>query len=99
VGMIINLKHAGAPERLTVKTGPPGPGPRDQPLLRAPVLAANALHYSCVRFYGYMGERDSLHKRRKRSKEVDETQQEEFHVPVQEPRVSTRLMTIRRTAL
>jgi hypothetical protein len=73
VGMIINLKHAGAPERLTVKAGSPGPGPRDQLLLHAPVLAANALHDSYASFYGYMGERDSLHKRRKRSKEVDET--------------------------
>jgi len=27
VGMIINLKHSGAPKRLTVQVEPPGPGP------------------------------------------------------------------------
>ena len=78
VGMIINLKHAGAPKRLTVEVKPPGPGPRDQPLRRAPVLATNALHGSYESSYEYMGERDSSYKRRKRSKEADETRQEAF---------------------
>jgi hypothetical protein len=79
LGMIVNLKHAGAPKRLTVKFEPPGPGPRDQPLLSAPVLATNALHDSDESFYGYMGERNSLHKRRKCSRVTDETEQEIFH--------------------
>jgi hypothetical protein len=79
LGMIINLKHAGAPKRVTVKVEPPGPGPRDQPLLSAPVLATNTLHDSDESFYGYMGERDSLHKRRKCSRVADETEQEAFH--------------------
>ena len=78
VGMIINLKHDGAPKKLIIKVEPPGPGPRDQPMLRAPVLATNALHDSYESSYEYMGERDSLHKRRKCSREADETEQEAF---------------------
>ncbi|KAH8663700.1 hypothetical protein BGZ60DRAFT_432828 [Tricladium varicosporioides] len=99
VGMIIDLKYARAPKRLTVKVEPPGTGPRDQPLLRAPVLAANALHDSYESFYGYMGERDSLHKRRKCSREADETEHEVFQRSIQDSRVTTRSMTLRRTAV
>jgi hypothetical protein len=99
VGMIIDLKYARAPKMLTVKVEPPGPGPRDQPLPRAPVLAANALHDSYESFYGYMGERDSLHKRRICSREADETVQEVFQGSVQDSRVTTRSMTLRRTAV
>jgi hypothetical protein len=79
LGMIINLKHASAPERQTVKVEPPGPDPRDQPLLNAPVLATNALYDSDESFYGYMGEGDSSHKRRKCSRVADETAQKAFH--------------------
>jgi hypothetical protein len=79
LGMIINLKQAGAPKRQTVKVKPPGPDPRDQPLLNAPVLAINALYDSDESFYGYMGERGSLHKRRKCSRVADETEQKTCH--------------------
>jgi len=79
LGIIIHLKHAGAPKRPAVQLEPPGPGPRDQPLLSASVLATNALHDSDESFCGYMGERGSLHKRRKCSREADETEQEAFH--------------------
>ncbi|CZR63633.1 uncharacterized protein PAC_13530 [Phialocephala subalpina] len=99
VGMIINLKRAGAPKRLTVEVEPPGPGPRDQPLLRAPVLATNALHDSHDSSYGYMGERDSSYKRRKCSREAGETEQEAFQKSVQDSQVTTRSMTLRRTAV
>jgi hypothetical protein len=97
--MIINLKHAGGPKRLTVKVEPPGPGPQDQLLLRAPVLATNALHNSYESSYGYMGERDPLHKRRKCSREVDETEQKAFQGLVQGSQVTTRSMRLRHTAV
>jgi hypothetical protein len=79
LGMIINLKHASTPERQTVKVEPPGPDPQNHPLLNAPVLATNALYDSDESFYGYMGEGDSSHKRRKCSSVADETEQKAFH--------------------
>ena len=97
--MIINLKHAGAPKRLTVKVEPPGPGPRDQLLRRASVLATNALHDSYESSYGYLDERDSLHKRQKCSREADETEQNIFQGSVQDSQVTTRSMMLRRTAV
>lgn len=99
MGIIINLKHAGAPKRLTVKVEPLGPGPRDQQLRRAPVLTTNTLYDSYESFYGYMGERDSLHKRRKCAREADEIEQETFQGSVQDSQVTTRSMTLRRTAV
>ena len=74
MGIIIGLKHARAPKRLTVKVKPPGLGPRDQPLLRALVLATNTLYNSYKSSYGYIGERDSLYKRRKCFREADKTE-------------------------
>ncbi|KFY31263.1 hypothetical protein V493_01255 [Pseudogymnoascus sp. VKM F-4281 (FW-2241)] len=76
MGMITNVKHAGAPKRLTIKVEPPGPGPRDQPLQRAPVVGTNALHDAYGSSYSYMGALDSLHKRRKCFSEADETEQD-----------------------
>ena len=99
VGMITNPKHVGAPKRLTIKVEPPGPGPRDQPLRRAPVVATNALHDAYGSSYRYMGELDSLHKRRKCSRDADETEQETFQGSVQDSQVTTRSMTIRRTTV
>jgi hypothetical protein len=78
LGMIINLERVGAPKRPTVRVGLPGPGPRDQPLLHAPVLAANAPHDSYDSFNECMGERDSLNKRRKFYREADDPEQEVF---------------------
>lgn len=49
--------------------------------------------------YGYIGERDSLHKRRKCSREANETEQETFRGSVQDSQVTTRSMTLRRTAV
>jgi hypothetical protein len=99
MAMIINLKHAGALKWLMVNVEPPGPGPRDQPLLRAPVLDTNALHDSYESSHGYTSEGASLHKRRKCSREADETEQEAFQGSVQDSQVTTRSMTVRRTAV
>ncbi|KAF4631565.1 hypothetical protein G7Y89_g6566 [Cudoniella acicularis] len=95
VGMIINPKDAGAPKRLNLKVEPRG----DQLLLRAPVLAANALCDSYEGLCGYMGKCGSLHKPPKCPREVDETEQEVFQGSVQDSRVTTRSMTLQRTAV
>ncbi|KFX99920.1 hypothetical protein V490_01571 [Pseudogymnoascus sp. VKM F-3557] len=63
--MIASLKHAGAPKRLTIKAVSPALGPRDQPLRRPPVVATNAPNSASGSFCRYMGEVQSLHKRRK----------------------------------
>ncbi|KAH6704221.1 hypothetical protein BKA61DRAFT_581455 [Leptodontidium sp. MPI-SDFR-AT-0119] len=95
VGAIINLKQGEAPKRVTVKVEPQGRSPRDQPLLRAPVLASNVLHDSYENSYGYMCQRDSLHKRRKKSKEADEI----FGGLDQGSQFTTRPTTLRRAAI
>jgi hypothetical protein len=97
VGMKINRKHAGATKRLAIKVEPPGPDSRDQPLLRAPVLATNALHDSYESSYGYMGVRDTLHKRQKCAREADETEQETFQGSAQDSHVTS--ITLRRPAV
>jgi hypothetical protein len=80
---------------VTVKVKPQGPSPRDQPLLRSPALASNVLHDSYENSYGYMCERDSLHKRRKFFREADEP----FEGLDQDSQVTTRPTTLRRTAI
>ncbi|PVH67591.1 hypothetical protein DL98DRAFT_543032 [Cadophora sp. DSE1049] len=84
-----------APKRVTVKVEPQGLSPRDQPLLRSPVLVSNVLHDSYENSYGYMCERDLLHKRRKKIREADET----FEGLDQDSQFTTRPTTLRRTAI
>ncbi|KFY03580.1 hypothetical protein V490_00130 [Pseudogymnoascus sp. VKM F-3557] len=66
---------------------------------KAPVVGTNALHDAYGSSYSYMGELDSLHKRRKSFREADETEQETFHGSVEDSLVTTRSMTFRRTAV
>ncbi|KFZ19882.1 hypothetical protein V502_03443 [Pseudogymnoascus sp. VKM F-4520 (FW-2644)] len=99
VDMITNLKHAGAPTRLTIEVEPPGLGPRDQPLRRAPIVTTTVPHGAYGSSCRYVDEMESLHKRRKCSRETDKTEQETFQGSVQVSQATTISMTFRRTAV
>ena len=99
VDLITDLKHAGAPKGLTIEVEPPGLGPRDQPLRRAPAVATTVPHDAYGSSCRYMDEMESLHKRRKCSRETDETERGTFQGTVQHFQATTRSLTLRRTAV